>query len=125
MNVYLTLHKHPSKCFIFIFNENALNMWTLLFYLRWLQDAFDVPLIIQLTDDEKFLWKDISADEAQKLARENAKDIIAVGFDPKKTFIFSDFGYMGYISCQHISCKFKVPLTNIYTTIRCYNLLIQ
>lgn len=25
--------------------------------LRWLQKAFDVPLVIQMTDDEKFLWK--------------------------------------------------------------------
>ena len=26
-----------------------------------------------------------------RLAYENAKDIIALGFDPKKTFIFSDY----------------------------------
>jgi len=64
-------------------------------FTKWLQETFDVPLIIQLTDDEKFLWKDISLDEANKLARENAKDIIAVGFDPEKTFIFSDLEYMG------------------------------
>ena len=25
--------------------------------LRWLQKAFNVPLVIQMTDDEKFLWK--------------------------------------------------------------------
>lgn len=29
------------------------------------------------------------------MGKANAKDIIAVGFDPKKTFIFSDFDYMG------------------------------
>lgn len=28
-------------------------------------------------------------------SRTNAKDIIAIGFDPKKTFIFSDFEYVG------------------------------
>lgn len=33
--------------------------------------------------------------EAQRLARENCKDIIACGFDINRTFIFSDFGYMG------------------------------
>ena len=26
-------------------------------FTKWLQDAFKVPLVIQLTDDEKFLWK--------------------------------------------------------------------
>ena len=57
---------------------------------------FDVPLVIQLTDDEKFLWKDLSVEEAHRLAFENAKDIIAVGFDEEKTFIFSDIAYMRY-----------------------------
>lgn len=62
---------------------------------RYLQDVFDVPLIIQLTDDEKFLWKDIGLEESNRLAYENIKDIIAVGFDPQKTFIFTDFDYIG------------------------------
>lgn len=30
-----------------------------------------------------------------KLARENAKDIIAMGFDVNKTFIFSNLDFMG------------------------------
>lgn len=62
---------------------------------KWLQDVFDVPLVIQLTDDEKFLWKDLKLDEARRLAFENAKDIIACGFDIEKTFIFSDFDFIG------------------------------
>ncbi|CAF0797314.1 unnamed protein product [Didymodactylos carnosus] len=61
---------------------------------KWLQDVFDVPLVIQMTDDEKFLWKDLTVDEANRLAHENAKDIIACGFDKEKTFIFSDFEFM-------------------------------
>jgi tryptophanyl-tRNA synthetase len=28
-------------------------------------------------------------------SRTNCADIIAIGFDPKKTFIFSDYDYMG------------------------------
>ena len=56
---------------------------------------FDVPLVIQMTDDEKFLWKDLSLEETQQLALENAKDIIALGFDIKKTFIFANCTYMG------------------------------
>jgi tryptophanyl-tRNA synthetase len=57
-------------------------------------EAFKVPLVIQLTDDEKFLWKSMELDEARRLSRENAKDIIACGFDPRRTFIFSDCNYM-------------------------------
>lgn len=61
---------------------------------RYLQDVFDVPLVVQMTDDEKFLWKDLTLEEAHRLASENAKDIIACGFDVNKTFIFSDLDYM-------------------------------
>ena len=61
---------------------------------RYLQDVFHVPLVIQMTDDEKFLWKDLTVEEANRLAHENAKDIIACGFDKSKTFIFSNMEYM-------------------------------
>ena len=60
-----------------------------------MQDAFKVPLVIQLTDDEKFLWKNLTVEESKRLARENAKDIIACGFDIDRTFIFSDFNFVG------------------------------
>lgn len=71
-------------------------------FTAYLQNAFDAPCVIQLTDDEKFLFaKQPKGSEAprplehyQRLARENAKDIIAVGFDPEKTFIFSDTTYI-------------------------------
>lgn len=66
-------------------------------FCKWLQDVFNVPLVIQMTDDEKTLWKDLKVEEAKKLTYENVKDIIAVGFDVNKTFIFSDFDYMGYV----------------------------
>ena len=62
---------------------------------KWLQETFDVPLVIQLTDDEKYLWKDLKVEETKRMAFDNAKDIIALGFDPKKTFIFSDFNHVG------------------------------
>ncbi|CAF3467432.1 unnamed protein product [Rotaria socialis] len=65
---------------------------------KWLQDVFNVPLVIQMTDDEKFLWKDLTPEETNRLAHENAKDIIACGFDVEKTFIFSDFEYIAQCS---------------------------
>lgn len=64
-------------------------------FTKYLQDAFRVPLVIQLTDDEKCMWKNLSVEESQRLARENAKDIIACGFDITRTFIFSNFDYGG------------------------------
>jgi len=66
------------------------------FLRRYIQDAFKIPLLIQLTDDEKYLWKDnLKLEEANRLAYENAKDIIACGFDKENTFIFSDMDYIG------------------------------
>mmetsp|Transcript_71018 Transcript_71018/g.154361 ORF Transcript_71018/g.154361 Transcript_71018/m.154361 type:complete len:653 (+) Transcript_71018:143-2101(+) len=71
---------------------------------QWLQEAFNVPLVIQMTDDEKFLWKGeydpTTGDNLmhfRALTTENAKDIIACGFDKKKTFIFSDLEYVGHM----------------------------
>jgi tryptophanyl-tRNA synthetase len=64
-------------------------------FTKWLQETFNVPLVIQLTDDEKYFWKNLSMEEARRLALENIRDIIAIGFDPEKTFIFSDFQYIG------------------------------
>lgn len=64
-------------------------------FFRWLQDVFDIPLVVQLTDDEKYLWKDLTVEQCHSFAVENARDIIACGFDVNKTFIFSDLDYMG------------------------------
>jgi len=65
-------------------------------FTKWLQDVFDVPLVFMLTDDEKALFKDgLTTEDAYQYGLENAKDIIALGFDVKKTFIFSDLKYMG------------------------------
>lgn len=65
-------------------------------FTKWLQDVFDVPLVIELTDDEKFLFKPkLTIEDVRKFTFENAKDIIAVGFNPENTFIFSDLDYMG------------------------------
>ncbi|KZV99120.1 tryptophanyl-tRNA synthetase [Exidia glandulosa HHB12029] len=65
-------------------------------FTKWLQDVFNVPLVIQLTDDEKFLFKsELKVEQVRKFAKANAKDIIAVGFKLDRTFIFSDFDFVG------------------------------
>mmetsp|Transcript_26454 Transcript_26454/g.58255 ORF Transcript_26454/g.58255 Transcript_26454/m.58255 type:complete len:707 (+) Transcript_26454:50-2170(+) len=71
-------------------------------FTKWLQDAFNVPLVVQMTDDEKFLFKGkYDPDEGDNLMHfagltiENARDIIACGFDYEKTFLFSDLDYVG------------------------------
>ncbi|KAG5985783.1 tryptophan--tRNA ligase [Claviceps pusilla] len=65
-------------------------------FVKWLQETLDVPLIVMLTDDEKYLFSEKrTVEEVMGYSRTNAMDIIATGFDAKKTFIFSDFAYVG------------------------------
>jgi len=71
-------------------------------FTQWLQQAFQCPLVIQMTDDEKFIFKGNYDEETgdnleyfASLTIENAKDIIACGFIPEKTFLFSDLDYVG------------------------------
>jgi len=60
-------------------------------FTKWLQDKFDVKLIFQLTDDEKFLFKeDLELSDTYSYALDNALDVIALGFDPRKTEIYID-----------------------------------
>ncbi len=60
-------------------------------FAKWMQDKFDVELYFQLTDDEKFLFEfENTLEKTHSFAIENAKDIIALGFDPEKTHIIID-----------------------------------
>merc|ERR1712179_731403 len=100
MNLILNDFEAGKKFFLYTGrgpSSGAMHVGHLIPFMvtKWLQDVFDVPLVIQLTDDEKFLWKDLKLEETMKLAHENAKDIIALGFDPEKTFIFADFTFIG------------------------------
>ncbi len=63
-------------------------------FTKHLQDVFGAELYFQMTDDEKFLFKrDIDLKTSMGFTYKNALDVIACGFDPKKTFIFSDIEY--------------------------------
>lgn len=85
-------------------------------FTRWLQDVFDVPLVIMMTDDEKFLFKKkLTQIKVYLFARHNAKDIISIGFDIRKTFIYiySEFFKSGYN--RHFSLnatEFEKLITN-------------
>jgi len=60
-------------------------------FTKWIQEKFDVDLWFQLTDDEKFLFnQSITLEETHNFGYDNALDVIALGFNPKKTYIFSD-----------------------------------
>ncbi len=59
-----------------------------------LQDLFGCDVFIPISDDEKFyVKKDLSFEKALEYSKDNILDLIALGFNPKKTFVFQDFKY--------------------------------
>lgn len=64
-------------------------------FTRWLQEVFQVPVVIMLSDDEKFLFREeLEYDQVKRMAWENAKDIVACGFDPDLTFVYRNTEYI-------------------------------
>ncbi|EGC35562.1 tryptophanyl-tRNA synthetase [Dictyostelium purpureum] len=82
-------------------------------FTKYLQDAFNVPLVVQMTNDEKFLWKGITIEESIEYTHNNVKDIIALGFDVQKTFIFSNLDYIQYLYPNAIKISRCVNLNQI------------
>eukprot|EP00033_Pygsuia_biforma_P003081 GCRY01003388.1.p1 GENE.GCRY01003388.1~~GCRY01003388.1.p1 ORF type:complete len:472 (-),score=105.21 GCRY01003388.1:24-1439(-) len=102
LNKILDLHEQGKPFYLYTGrgpSSDALHLGHLLpfIFTKWLQDVFGCILVVQLTDDEKFLWKGCTQEEVRRYTRENCKDIIACGFDPEKTFIFNDFSYVGHM----------------------------
>lgn len=55
------------------------------------------------SDDEKFLFKhELKVEDVRRFSRSNAKDIIAVGFNLEKTFIFSDLEFVGGVFYHNV-----------------------
>ncbi|XP_037815226.1 tryptophan--tRNA ligase, cytoplasmic-like [Lucilia sericata] len=100
LNTILTLKEQGKPFYLYTGrgpSSESLHLGHLIPFImtKYLQETFDVPLVIQMSDDEKTLWKDLKVEAAIKLAHENAKDIIAMGFDIEKTFIFNNLTFMG------------------------------
>ncbi|WP_247003145.1 tryptophan--tRNA ligase [Halosolutus gelatinilyticus] len=61
-----------------------------LYLAKRFQEATGATVYVPLSDDEKFLAKDRSFAEIGEYARDNLRDVLAVGFDPGKTRIVVD-----------------------------------
>jgi len=72
-------------------------------FTKYLQDKFNAKLLFQITDDEKFLYgQDRSLEQTQTYTYENILDIIAVGFDRRKTKII--------VNTKHIKHLYPIAL---------------
>ncbi len=65
-------------------------------FTKWLQDVYGVELWFQFPDEEKYLFKEnISLEDTKRYTFENALDVIALGFKPKKTHFLIDTKHAG------------------------------
>ncbi len=60
-------------------------------FTKWLQDKFGTELWFQFPDEEKFLFKqELSLEDTEKYLQDNMLDVVALGFDKKKTRFIID-----------------------------------
>lgn len=77
---------------------------------KWLQDKFDVEMWFQFPDEEKFLYKkDVTLEDTEKATYEDMLDVIALGFDPKKTHFLMDTKHANLMYKQ--ACKVAKKIT--------------
>ena len=58
---------------------------------KWLQDKFDAEMWFQFPDEEKFLYKpELTLKDTEEATYEDMLDVIALGFNTKKTFFIID-----------------------------------
>lgn len=94
LDVILEGHEKGEKFYLYTGRgpSGSMHLGHILPFLftKWLQEKFGVDLVIQITDDEKFLFRDIEAKNLEKFTRENILDILSVGFDPERTHVLVD-----------------------------------
>lgn len=83
-------------------------------FMRWLQEKFDAEVWFQFPDEEKYLFKQNSNwEEIQKWTKENMLDIIALGFDPKKTHFIINTKHAGIIYPEAIKVAKRITFSSI------------
>ncbi|MCX6742513.1 MAG: tryptophan--tRNA ligase [Candidatus Pacearchaeota archaeon] len=83
-------------------------------FTKWLQDKFGCELWFQFPDDEKFMFKqNLSYEEVQKYTYENMLDVIALGFNPKKTHFILDTKHAGLLYPEAIKVAKKITFSTV------------
>ncbi|MBW3017364.1 tryptophan--tRNA ligase [Candidatus Woesearchaeota archaeon] len=83
-------------------------------FTKWMQDKFGVELWFQFPDEEKFLFKDnLTLEDTAQLTKENAYDVIALGFDPKKTHFLVDTMHAGIMYKQAVRVAKKITFSTV------------
>jgi tryptophanyl-tRNA synthetase len=83
-------------------------------FTKWLQDKFDAELWFQFPDEEKFLFKNnLTLDDAQKWTYENMLDVIALGFNPKKTHFIVNTKHANLLYKEAVKVAKKINFSTV------------
>ncbi len=109
MNWLLDQYEKGNKFYIYtgIAPSGGMTIGHLVPFLmtQWLQEKFGAEVYIQIPDEEKFLTKKdpkLTLEKIHELAYADALNIMALGFDPKKTKIFFNTEYSGKLYKQAV-----------------------
>jgi tryptophanyl-tRNA synthetase len=81
---------------------------------RWFQEKLGVEMYIQITDDEKFwLRQGLTTQDTSHWGEENLRDILAVGFDPKRTHVFFDTKSIQAMYPIAVQVARKIPYSTV------------
>ncbi|HTT25973.1 MAG TPA: tryptophan--tRNA ligase [Thermoplasmata archaeon] len=81
---------------------------------QWLQARLGVEMYIQITDDEKFWFRPhLSREDTRHWGYENLLDILAVGFDPKRTHVFFDTRSIAAMYSLAVDVAKKIPYSTV------------
>lgn len=83
-------------------------------FTKWLQDKFNVELYFQFPDEEKFLFKNnLTLEDTKKYTYENMLDVIALGFDPKKTHFLVDTVHANLMYPEALKVAKKITFSTV------------
>lgn len=83
-------------------------------FMKWLQEKFGVEVWFQFPDEEKFLFKqNFEWEESRHWLKENMIDVIALGFDPKKTHFLVDTKHAGIMYPEAVKVAKKITFSSI------------
>ncbi|MBN2112277.1 tryptophan--tRNA ligase [Candidatus Woesearchaeota archaeon] len=83
-------------------------------FTKWLQDKFGVELWFQFPDEEKFLFKEkLTLEDTERYTYENMLDIIALGFNPKKTKFLVDTKNANLMYREALKVAKKINFSNV------------
>ncbi len=81
---------------------------------QWLQAKLDVEMYIQITDDEKFWARSgLSSADTRRWGYENLLDILAVGFDRRRTHVFFDTQSIQAMYPLAVEVAKKIPYSTV------------